>query len=114
MIGSAHVDCLSIIDNPEDEIDDWFDLKVGDEDDVQGSIHIKVKFHPKGSLEEDESKFLPCYFPMRQNNRVTMYQVSFIYIGVYSTGVCIVLLRLILSLTPRILCLTSYPYFSFM
>ena len=79
-IGWTEVNCESLIENPEDEIDDWFDLKVGDGEDVQGSVHVKVKFHPKGSLEEDESKFLPSYFPMRQNNRLTLYQVSAVFV----------------------------------
>ena len=58
-----------------EEIDDWFDLMVGEGEDVQGSVHITVRLIPKGAVEGETTKIVSSYFPLRENNRVTLYQV---------------------------------------
>ena len=57
-----------------EEVDEWHDLIVGEEEEVQGSIRLAIQFFAKGSLDMDSSKILPCYFPVKENNRVTLYQ----------------------------------------
>ena len=74
-IGSASVasktfSCDEIIQG--DEIEGWFDLENNGEN--CGTIKLSMQFFSKE--EEDRlSKDVPdAYFPMRQNNRLTLYQ----------------------------------------
>ena len=71
-IGWCEVSCLGLVDG--EEIDDWYDLRVGEGENVQGSIRLGLQFFAKGSLDTDGTKILPCYFPCREKNRVTLYQ----------------------------------------
>ena len=48
---------------------------VGEGEDVQGSVHITVRLIPKGAVEGETTKIVSSYFPLRENNRVTLYQV---------------------------------------
>ena len=72
-IGWAEFNCEGLIDG--EEIDDWFDLMVGEGGDVQGSVHITVRLIPKGAVAGETTKIVSSYFPLRENNRVTLYQV---------------------------------------
>ena len=74
-IGSAHVatlfiPCDDVIEG--NEIERWFDLDNNGE--ACGRIKLSVQFFPKD--EEDRlSKDVPdAYFPVRKNNRLTLYQ----------------------------------------
>jgi len=74
-IGECDVDCtqiLGLIDG--EQIDEWFPLRVGKGDDTQGAIRIGLEYFPKGSLETDTDRIVPCYFPPRGGCRVTLYQ----------------------------------------
>ena len=71
-IGCCEVSCLGLVDG--EKVDEWHDLTVGEEGEVQGSIRVGLQFFSKGSLDADNCKILPCYFPSRPSNNVTLYQ----------------------------------------
>lgn len=77
-VGKCEVDCsrlLAVIDG--EPVDDWFDLKVGKDDEgVQGAIRVGLQFFPKGTLETDTDRVLPCYFPPRGNCKLSLYQCA--------------------------------------
>ena len=44
-------------------------------DDSQGKLHVTIKFTSKESLEEERDREVKdAYFPLRENNRFTLYQ----------------------------------------
>ena len=75
-IGSAHVatlnfPCEEVVQG--DEIEGWFDLDNNGE--TNGKIKMSIQFFPKDTDEERLGKDVPdAYFPVRQNNRLTLYQ----------------------------------------
>ena len=71
-IGWCEFSCLGLVDG--EKVDEWHELLVGEGDDVQGAVRLGLQFFAKGSLDTDSTKILPCYFPSRENNRVTLYQ----------------------------------------
>ena len=71
-IGWCEVSCLGLQDG--ENVDEWYELTVGKGEDMQRAIRIGMQYFAKGSLDSDSSKILPCYFPARENNRVTLYQ----------------------------------------
>ena len=68
-IGWCEVSCLGLVDG--EKVDEWYDLSVGEEGEVQGAVRLGLQFFAKDSLD---SKILPCYFPSLPGNCVTLYQ----------------------------------------
>ena len=51
-------------------IEDWFNiLKSGE---IHGQLNISIQYTPKENLEQGYG--VDCYFPVRENCRVTLYQ----------------------------------------
>jgi len=71
-IGWCEVSCLGLVDG--EKVEEWHDLTVGEDGEVQGAIRVGLQFFAKGSLDTDSSKILPCYFPCQSGNHVTLYQ----------------------------------------
>jgi len=69
-IGWCEVSCEGLVDG--EEVEQWYDLRVSEDEDVHGSIKIGLQFFSKDTSETSE--ILPCYFPVRDGNRVTLYQ----------------------------------------
>ena len=53
-------------------IEGWFDLLNGDK--VMGKINLSVQYFPVECCGEDCREINMAYFPMRENNRLTLYQ----------------------------------------
>ena len=54
-------------------IDGYFDMVYKDR--IQGKLQLKVQFIPKSKLSGKLCEEIPgSYFPMRKNNRLTLYQ----------------------------------------
>ena len=54
-------------------IDGFFDMVYKDR--IQGKLQLKVQFIPKSKLSGKLCEEIPgSYFPMRKNNRLTLYQ----------------------------------------
>ena len=71
-IGWCMINCRGLVDG--EKVDEWHDLMVGEGEDVQGSIRLNLQFFAKGSLDTDTTRILPCYYPVTENNRITLYQ----------------------------------------
>ena len=58
-----------------DPVTGWYDLVVGSQGEVQGSVHIWLQYSPVGVVA-DNGKYLlhDVYFSPQVNNRVTLYQ----------------------------------------
>ena len=69
-IGSTSFSCEEVVQG--DKLEDWFELQNNGE--TQGRIKMSIQFFSKE--EEDRlCKDVPdAYFPVRQNNRLTLYQ----------------------------------------
>ena len=53
-------------------MEDWYELK--NDGETRGRIKIAVKFIPKGERDRLGKAVVDAYFPMRKNNRLTLYQ----------------------------------------
>ncbi len=53
-------------------IEGWFDLMNGET--PMGRINLSVQYFPVDALGEDNREINMAYFPMRENNRLTLYQ----------------------------------------
>ena len=52
------INCQGLVDG--EKVDEWHDLMVGEGEDVQGSIRLKLQFFSNGSLDTDATRILPC------------------------------------------------------
>ena len=69
-VGNFSFSCDEVVQG--DEIEGWFDMEQNGE--AAGKLKMSIQFFPK---DEDDrlSKEVPdAYFPMRENNRLTLYQ----------------------------------------
>ena len=74
-IGDAHVASLTFACDEVvqgDEIEGWFDLDNNGE--ANGRIKMSVQFFPKDEEDRLSKNVIDAYFPMRENNRLTLYQ----------------------------------------
>lgn len=75
-VGWTDIDCQGLVDG--ETVEDWFDLRCGDEESaaIQGAVRVAFRLYPKGSLESDSEKHVQAksYFPLRENNRLVLYQ----------------------------------------
>ena len=56
-----------------DPVEGWFDLQNGDK--ACGRLNMSVQYVPIAALQDEFNKELPkAYFPMRENNRLVLYQ----------------------------------------
>ncbi len=70
MVLSADHRCEELVNGRT--VEGWFDLRNGDK--THGRINVSITYTPKEELEEKGLVVPQSYFPMRENNRVVLYQ----------------------------------------
>lgn len=69
-IATCSVRCKELLSG--NLIEGWFDLQNGDKD--QGRLKMSLQYFPKDECETDGLEVCNSYFPVTENNRVTLYQ----------------------------------------
>jgi len=57
-----------------DPVVGWYDVQVGPNKQIQGSVHIWMQFSPVGGNVDARKYMYNSYFPPQMNNKVTLYQ----------------------------------------
>ena len=70
-IASTYFSCAEIVKG--NKMEDLYELKTK-KGEVRGKIKLSIQFFPKDESDRLGKEVIDAYFPMRQNNRLTLYQ----------------------------------------